>query len=115
MSKDKSRKHDRKAAGRVDTAELRDALLACCDAAGLVGTSAVPREDTKKARRMAATAQAAADGCQAGFCAGLGCAAAIAETMGAHDLSDMQAAAQATLVDTIDAAVREVMGGGDGR
>lgn len=31
MSKDKSRKHDRK--GRVDTAELRDALLACCDAA----------------------------------------------------------------------------------
>lgn len=113
MSKDKSRKHDRK--GRVDTAELRDALLACCDAAGLVGTSAVPREDTKKARRMAATAQAAAEACQAGFCAGLGCAAAIAETLGAHDLADMQAAAQATLVDTIDAAVREVMGGGDGR
>lgn len=49
MSKDKSRKHDRK--GRVDTAELRDALLACCDAAGLVGTSAVPREDSKKAAR----------------------------------------------------------------
>lgn len=36
MSKDKSRKHDRK--GRVDTAELRDALMACCDAAGLVDT-----------------------------------------------------------------------------
>lgn len=79
MSKDKSRKHDRK--GRVDTAEPRDALLACCDAAGLVGTSAAPREDSKKASRMAATAQAAAE-------------------------------AQAT---PIDAAVREVMGGGDAR
>lgn len=79
MSKDKSRKHDRK--GRVDTAELRDALLACCDAAGLVGTSVAPREDSKKASRMAATAQAAAE-------------------------------AQAT---PIDAAVREVMGGGDAR
>ncbi len=109
----KSRKHDRK--GRVDTAELREALLACCDAAGSVGTIAVPREDSKKTRRRAATAQAAAEACQAGFCAGLGTAAAIAEVLGTHDLADMQAAAQATLVDTIDAAVREVMGGGDGR
>lgn len=113
MSKDKSRKHDRK--GRVDTAEPRDALLACCDAAGLVGTSVAPREDSKKASRMAATAQAAAEACQAGFCAGLGTAAAIAEVLGTRDLSDMRAAAQATLVDTIDAAVREVMGGGDAR
>ncbi len=109
----KNKKHDRK--GRVDTAELRDALLACCDAAGSVGTIAVPREDSKKTRRRAATAQAAAEACQAGFCAGLGCAAAIAEALGAHDLADMQAAAQATLVDTIDAEVREVMEGGDAR
>ncbi len=113
MSKDKSRKHDRK--GRVDTAELRDALLACCDAAGLVGTSAVPREDSKKASRMAATAQAAAEACQAGFCAGLGTAAAIAEVLGTHDLADMQAAAQATLVDTINDAVPEMVEGGEGR
>lgn len=56
-----------------------------------------------------------AEACQAGFCAGLGTAAAIAEVLGTHDLSDMQAAAQATLVDTIDAAVREVMEGGDAR
>lgn len=109
----KNKKHDRK--GRVDTAELRDALLACCDAAGSVGTIAVPREDSKKTRRRAATAQAAAEACQAGFCAGLGCAAAIAEALGAHDLADMQAAAQATLVDTVDAEVREVMEGGDAR
>ncbi len=109
----KNKKHDRK--GRVDTAELRDALLACCDAAGSVGTIAVPREDSKKTRRRAATAQAAAEACQAGFCAGLGCAAAIAEALGAHDLADMQAAAQATLVDTIDAEVREVMEGGAAR
>lgn len=111
----KTKKHDRKAAGRVDTAELREALRACSDAAGLVGTSVVPREDTKRARRMAATAQAAADACLVGFCSGLGCAAAIAETLGENGLADMRAAAQATLVDTIDAAVREVMEGGDGR
>lgn len=112
MSKSKSKNKARKAA---DIAELKGALLACCDAAGSVGTSAVPREDTKRARRLAATAQAAAEACQAGFCAGLGTAAAIAEVLGAHDLADMRAAAQATLVDTIDAAVREVMEGGDAR
>lgn len=109
----KTKKQAKKAEGRVDTAELMEALRVCSAAAGLVGTSAVPREDTKKARRMAATAQAAADGCQAGFCAGLGCAAAIAETLGENGLADMRAAAQATLVGTIDAAVREVMGGGE--